>query len=49
MLWAVVVKLMRDEKRIGRFMATVAKLPFEDSLGGYSLYGEFIDEDSMNI
>lgn len=29
-------------------MATMAKLPLKDSLDGYSLYGDFVDEDSMN-
>lgn len=38
----------REEKHNGCFVVTVAKVPFEDSFGGYSLYGDFVDDDSMN-
>lgn len=38
----------REEKRDGCFVVTMAKLPFEESLGEDSLRGIFIDEDTMN-
>lgn len=39
---------MREEKHSEGFGVTVVKLPFEVVLGGDSLYGVIVDEDTLN-